>query len=246
MPNVGTNDFVALDKFGHDLQQIIMPIVATGDNQVFPLGTGFVISHDGLMITAKHVIEEHATGLACDRKSDNMYTVTGLYAMYISNELNPDNSNFGGLWPIQHAWYSKEIDIAYCWLRKMIKNNRPYTLSKALSLSPGIPQVGQPILGFGYHKSVIKKIQEVDSQKCIINYGHEPSFTSGHIKTLYKAKRDSFNLNFPCFETNAKFTPGMSGGPILNGATGGVCGVICSSFSGDEIDGHISPCPATR
>ena len=240
IPTVGLNDFVALEKCDHDLQEMIMPIVATGDSQVFPLGTGFVISHDGLLMTAKHVIEEHLAGMACNRESGDLYEVTGLYAMYISKEVNSDNSNFGGLWPIQYAWYSKELDIAFCWLQKMFKNNKPYTFSKLISLSPGLPQVGQNIMGFGYHKSKSDNFLEINPQKASFEYKHEPCFTSGRVKTIYHVKRDSFNLNFPCFETDARFAPGMSGGPIFDGATGGVCGVICSSFSGDEADGYIS------
>lgn len=46
-------------------------------------------------------------------------------------------------------------------------------------------------------------------------------------------------LNFPCFQTDARFEPGMSGGPIFR-ENGSVCGVICSGGLGGEKDGYIS------
>jgi hypothetical protein len=43
-------------------------------------------------------------------------------------------------------------------------------------------------------------------------------------------RRDCALLKFSCFETNARFDPGMSGGPIWN-ERGFVCGVVCASSS---------------
>lgn len=36
-------------------------------------------------------------------------------------------------------------------------------------------------------------------------------------------------LQFPCFRTNARFKPGMSGGPVL-GENGKIIGIICSGW----------------
>jgi hypothetical protein len=48
-------------------------------------------------------------------------------------------------------------------------------------------------------------------------------------------------LQFPCFRTDARFDPGMSGGPVFNNSTGHLCGVICSSMPGTTNDaGHLS------
>ena len=47
-------------------------------------------------------------------------------------------------------------------------------------------------------------------------------------------------IPFPVFRTNARFDPGMSGGPVFN-EYGKLCGLICSNMPPDnpEID-HIS------
>lgn len=46
-------------------------------------------------------------------------------------------------------------------------------------------------------------------------------------------------LTFPCFQTDARFDHGMSGGPVFNEA-GYVCGVICSSYQVENDPGYIS------
>jgi len=42
--------------FGDRIQQTIMPIITMADNRPIPVGTGFMIGADGLMMTAAHVI----------------------------------------------------------------------------------------------------------------------------------------------------------------------------------------------
>jgi hypothetical protein len=61
--------------------------------------------------------------------------------------------------------------------------------------------------------------------------------THGMIEEIHFPRRDR-RLHFPYFLTNARFDPGMSGGPILSATTPGVCGVICS---GTELADSTTP-----
>jgi hypothetical protein len=69
----------------------------------------------------------------------------------------------------------------------------------------------------------------------MIDYSQQTAYAPGSIVEVYPLRRDSGMLNFPCFRTNARFEPGMSGGPIFN-ESGSVCGVICSSMPPNEDD----------
>ena len=66
--------------------------------------------------------------------------------------------------------------------------------------------------------------------------------TTGEIVEVFTEKRDSIRLNFPCFQSNLKLVPSMSGGPVFNDL-GFLCGLNCGSFdfAEEEIDnGDIS------
>lgn len=48
----------------------------------------------------------------------------------------------------------------------------------------------------------------------------------GTIRQVYPFGRDAVMLAFPCFEIEARFDPGMSGGLVVD-ESGRLCGLIC-------------------
>ena len=251
LPMIGSNEPLSIEKgfnplkfFGHRLQQVILPIFAIADGEIVHLGTGFIITPDGLMITAKHVIEEVFEKRLRKRDGSNtFYKNVELYAMYITNAENKEipGTTIGGQWPIDMAWYVPELDIAYCWLRNAVVNCEPFKFQTCLLLSPGLPKVDDEILGFGYYKSAGAFTGEKVGEKKVVDYAHETAFTTGKIQEVFFPKLSEFH-NFPCFQTTARFEGGMSGGPIFSGSSekGGVCGVICSAFDGQGEDGEYT------
>ncbi|MEK7571245.1 MAG: serine protease [Patescibacteria group bacterium] len=234
--------FSPLKVFGHRIQQIIMPIFAIADGEFVHLGTGFLISPDGLMMTAKHVIDEVFEERLERRTGGGLYKNVELFALYVTNTENPEvqDSVIDGPWPISFASYSDEYDIAYCWLKQALVNDKPFKFSACLSLSPGIPSINENILGFGYYGRDASFTGNVVKGRTEVQYSQETAFTRGVVKDIHFPKRDSFHLKFPCFHTTARFDPGMSGGPIFN-ESGGVCGVICDAFGeSDENGDYIS------
>lgn len=236
-----TTDFQALEEFGGAIQQSIMPIITGNNGKYWPLGTGFMIGADGLMMTATHVLREaYLKGTGSHAPAGASTVDMELYALYLTNEQHGPNNEFfaGGLWPIDKIWFSEELDIAFCWLRSATKNDVPLKFP-VVKLSPGLPTTGQNIVGFGYYK-MENETSEYTAEKIELKYSQNTAFTKGIIQELHPLGRDNCMLKFPVFHTDARFDGGMSGGPIFN-ESGAVCGVICSSMPPFE-DGskHIS------
>lgn len=72
-----------LPAWGHELSQIVMPIVVIKDNYAFPIGTATMISSLGIFITAAHNLFEalklHANG---DRLRRDHGQLAQLYKNY--------------------------------------------------------------------------------------------------------------------------------------------------------------------
>ena len=226
-----TDSFSPLPEFGHRIQQCVMTLITIADGQIIPIGTGFTVAPDGLMMTAVHVIEEAIKSVVSKRNADGTIEHhLELYALYLTDKIHGENEELtlGGLLPIHRVWYSQELDIGYCWLTSPIIDGEPLKYP-IFRLSPGLPKVDENILGFGYHNMKGAIGGEVKDGKILIQYSQDTAFTRGKIVKVYPIKRDNAKLPFPCFHTNARFEHGMSGGPIMN-ERGDVCGVICSSF----------------
>lgn len=228
--------FFPLTEFGSPIQQTVMPLVTLVDGQIISVGTGFMIQADGLMLTARHVIDyalTHRTRFLND--SGEWKDSFELYAFYLTNQPHEDNKEKfnGGLWPIDFVWPTEMLDIGYCWLRKATVNEKPLTF-RPVVLSFRIPKAGDQIGGFGYYAGKGSyKIIEGEQPKG--EYSHETAITKGIIKDVFPVKREEGLLKFPCFQTDAQFNPGMSGGPVFN-EKGHVCGLICSSMPPTEDD----------
>lgn len=239
-----SSPFESLKEFGHITQQAIMPIIAIADGEILPLGTGFAIEADGYIMTAKHVLENF-TSLKVPRRGENkFYKEFSLWAFQLTGQKHKTGPNkgeiVGGLRPIVKAWFSSELDIAICALSpaKSKKHNKFLRLP-CVRLSPGVPKIGEHILGFGYYGSTGKITSEILDNKRVVNYSQNTAFTQGKIAEIFSPRRESGMLNFPCFQTDARFEPGMSGGPIFR-ENGNVCGVICSGGLQDDKDGYIN------
>lgn len=222
-------DFGPLPEFGRRIQQGIMTLICIADGNIVPVGTGFVIAADGLMMTATHVVEEALKHAPQKVEGKSKLQLPEFYALYLTDQTHGENNEFtlGGFLPIQRVWFSEELDIAYCWLTSPLVNDEPLKYP-IFRLSPGLPQVGENVVGFGYHK-MKGSLGKVEDGKVVIDYKQDTAFTKGKILDVFPLKRDSAMLPFPCFHTNARFDHGMSGGPIMN-SRGDVCGVVCSSF----------------
>ena len=248
-----SGDFAPVPEIGALIQQGVMPILGIADDRLIAYGTGFIVAAYGLMMTAKHVIQEAwSHSMRRLNEQGQFYDHFELYALYITAERHADSEtmNVGGLWPIGKVWFSPELDIAFCGLRSGTRNGRRIRFP-ICRLSPGIPRFGERIVGFGYYKMEGGELDRSSQEEVLVSYSQMTAHSAGKIVEVFPKKRDSGMLNFPCFHTDARFDHGMSGGPVFNEA-GYVCGVICSSFNVEDDPHHVSyasliwPALATR
>lgn len=231
-------DFILHPTFGAPLQRLVMPIIAKVYDRLVPVGTGFVIQAGGLMLTAKHALD-YAREQAVPRRTETgeFAPYVDLYALYAANETHPPN-HIGGFWPIDRMWLHKRLDIAVCRLKPARHQGKRVTWGN-LAISPGLPTEGAEVWAYGYFgMSGVGGLG--DDGKETIRYRQAAAFTRGVVVKVHSDYRDRAMLNFPCFRTDARFDPGMSGGPVFN-KNGVVCGVVCSSSppaGGD--DKHLS------
>jgi hypothetical protein len=93
-----------------------------------------------------------------------------------------------------------------------------------LKLAP--PTVGSKVKGYGYIES---KVEGPVSDKV---WSHRHKTADGIVQQIHSPVRDSSGMAFPCFETNAVFDHGMSGGPVVD-SHGRVCGMISRGLTSD-------------
>lgn len=131
------------------------------------------------------------------------------------------------LWEVARLWFSFITDVAFLRLSPTSKEAANHVCTGvSMNLLPR--RVGTRIAAFGYHSASIELSEEDDEQ--IIFEWNDPSTTSvGEVIQVYDERRESVMLPFPCFQTNARFKYGMSGGPIFNDS-GQLCGLICTSM----------------
>lgn len=233
-------NFLQVGEFPHDLQKQVVPILAKVYDEVFPVGTGFVVTTSGLMITAGHVLREaYSRAVPRETSEDGEVPYVELYAMYVANDSHPVDS-IGGMWPIDRFWWHRRIDIGVCRLRGATQRATGKQVKwSPLTLSPGIPTVGSKVWAYGYFKMTGSGKVGDDGRESI-RFRQSAAYTQGEIIEVHPEYRDRVRLSFPCFRTNARFDGGMSGGPIVN-QSGRVCGVVCSSFPPfEEGEEHVS------
>jgi Trypsin-like peptidase domain len=93
--------------------------------------------------------------------------------------------------------------------------------------SRSAPPPGQKVVAFGYRESKIN-VTEGNDGTHHIELNDRPTTSIGTVRQVYPSGRDTVMLPFPCFEIEARFDPGMSGGMVIDEA-GRLCGLICAS-----------------
>lgn len=228
-------EFPTIQKFPHPIQMSVFPVVAYRRGTDFvPLGTCFTISSQGLVLTARHVIDEMA---ALNEHQDQNSEPWWIGCLYVAEPAPEDDvpDLLGGILPAHKVFLCDDLDIAAVQLNLPTDTRTGKTLRMpASSISPGLPRVGANCYAIGYHSMSWKDYSGADAQVL-----QSFSASRGLIKEVHTPYRDKVTLNFPCFETSARYDGGMSGGPIIDD-NGAVIGVVCSSLGDPDDLGHIS------
>jgi len=170
----------------------ISPIFTIINDKTIFLGTGFFITRNGLMLTAKHCLYDtrgnsYKTLFIFQFMEDNSYLLRSIYKSYWNC------SDIAVLLP-QNSIYQKT--------GKEPRNPVPtLTLAK--------PQIGEQIASFGYPKTIIKHHAY---KKAAIQIDE-----SWHFGTIEDYHADGTPLlKNPCFQTSMHILGGSSGGPVVN------------------------------
>jgi Trypsin-like peptidase domain len=209
----------------HLFSELVVRLIAidkSGDLHSF--GTAFIFQ-PYLALTAKHVIEEFL------KLDPSVYKGEGVsfnfWAIQIAWEGLEHNYV---VWEVSFISLSGHSDLAILKLHPYDENAAKYTVWKTVPCTLILPKVGDSIIGFGVHNitfagSKVNSAGKVEH----IELNDQASSSRGVVRAVYPLYRDVCMLSFPCFEVDAQFEGGMSGGLVINERSQ-VCGIVCSSM----------------
>jgi hypothetical protein len=219
--------------FNSPITEVAVMLVAQKDGTYSSLGSGVIIGPT-IAITARHVVDafsRYHEGLAIEQLGSE-----GTFSLQAIQFL--ENGTKGLAWDVRQIYVNPDptfTDIVFLRLQPTSNDHIKYEWKKVrMQLLP--PNVGTIVSAFGYHST------SVATTESKIELDTNPYTTSGRVEEIHHERRDAARLSFPCFRTNARFDPGMSGGPVFS-EEGRLCGIICSNMppdTGDPDGEHIS------
>lgn len=221
------------DKLASEL--LFRLIAMDGKGNIVSFGTAFAL-HPYLLVTAKHVLDEFA------KQSGGGWVNGEIVLTFWAAQIEWRNVEHQyNIWLVTHAFSGSFGDIALLKISPLNKEASEYKAWKLPKVNLKLPREGDDVVGFGFHEMTFEG-SRLTSEGLFehIQMDSEVSATQGSILQVYPDKRDSVMLPFPVARVNARFEPGMSGGPVLNRRSE-LCGVVCSSMKiGDEYESYIA------
>jgi hypothetical protein len=221
------------DRLLYELMPILISIGPHGELQCY--GSCF-IAWPHMAITAKHVVDElfrTDAGLLRGKPPAYEYWV-------VQVQWHQDKHDYV-VWTIDSIGMSPHSDIAVIWLRSLNDRAATYKTWKAPPVTFDPPAIGATVKAFGLHNVRFDGSRVTDAGKVEhIELNTERSISRGVVKQHYWEGRDRGLYNFPCFEVDARFEHGMSGGLVVTEQSQ-VCGIVCGSLPATGADQeHVS------
>lgn len=207
-------------KVAKPIEAIIPVLVQDIDDHEFRfIGTGFFIGQGGLMITAKHVLDEvRPKGTVIGPIGVCHMTEDGKYLMR----------------NIKQSFECPNSDVVVVVLdQPRHKVTGEILKNKIVTLSFDECHAGDDICTFAYPNSIIQNIDK----KHVMKFA--PAFFEGKLIMEYPNGRDKSMLPNPCWQTDMHIHGGASGGPVFN-SQGHVIGVNSTSLTDDTGCSFIS------
>jgi hypothetical protein len=207
------------------ISEIALRVVLEFDGwDLHVLGTATLVA-GYLAITARHVIESVFQKFARDQDADKHFEIDAcairLYQVFPGPEYR--------VWDVRSTWVCPTTDIAILHLAEWRTTRPEKTIEwKAPRLRALPPPIGQRVVAFGYRASKVS-VTEDSAGTHHIELNDRPTVSIGKVKQIYPSGRDRVFLPFPCYEIEARFDPGMSGGMVID-ENGALCGLICASL----------------
>lgn len=228
-------DFAEISELT-DLNSRVLPVLVVSSTMLACVGTAFLIAPGGVAVTARHVIDE-----AVERVEQNPGAEVAVLWVGSGSDVDDIQDLLGGLIPVyQRAVDGNRSDLALLRISTIRRDGGVYALP-ILRLSAGLPRRGRKLCALGYTKFEVESDTTALDQR-LITIAQDLHYSTGEIIKVYPDGRDTTMLPTACFETSARFDPGMSGGPVF-GPEGVVFGVVSSGMAHD--DGYTSFASAT-
>lgn len=230
------------------LKQSILPVAAWihGEKKIRIIGTAFVVSASGYLVTASHVVlDPDESGYARLTRQDGQPDRHEGLVFGVILPIHPAMGHKGfQIIPFEQAWYWGEwrmspmiyetdklhslTDVAIC----KLPDKPDGSAYQALSLSSEPFSVGEGAMAVGYAEMKDVPISYVDGKPQINEFNWELYVSRGNVTALYpdNHRRKEVPTPGPAFDFAARIPGRMSGAPIF-GADGAVIrGVVSRSF----------------
>jgi hypothetical protein len=191
------------------------PIIKQDEGgQLRLLGTGFLISTNGLFVTAKHVLMD-----VLDVSGKQRYPI-GMLQFLPGNRFVQR--------PILRCSTNSKSDVAIGVAAPMKTRDGSSLQNKILQLTTIPAPVGARIVTYAFPKHAI----EARDGLSVINV--VPAWYDGIVEEYYPAGRDRVVLPARCYRTSMAIHGGASGGPVFT-RSGWVFGVNSTGFDGTDV-----------
>lgn len=209
------------------LGDVVMPILGVVNESYALLGTCFAISRTGLVVTAKHVLND-VLGEGWERTS----TPEGLvYVLMERSDIEPPEPGAisGAKLPVKEVCPSLDSDLAVLKV-KVPRYGGSHILLSRLRLGMKPPSAGQTCCTIGFPK------MELTEEDGAIIYERPMTASAGEISDIF-LEGCGERLRFPLFRCTAGGYGGLSGGPVW-ADDGRLVGVFSSSMSPETHLAH--------
>ena len=212
------------------VQEIALRVVVELPNwEMHVIGSAVFIAGN-LAITARHVLEAAVRGFGRPREEGGAVIAEHALRLY---QVVPEPLLYR-VWNVSRAWAcATDIALLHVQLDRTsgAEQNVQWRVP-ALRMFP--PPTGQIVFAFGYREGRIEVTEGTDGTHHI-DVNDRGTTSVGTIGTIFPERRDASMLTFPCFEVNARFAPGMSGGLVLDDR-GALCGLVCAGMQFEDPD----------
>lgn len=234
------------------MKQSILPIIAwtKGATSIRCIGTSFVVSCTGYLVTACHVLlDPQESGYGSVKVTDNALLFGEDLSIGVLMPLSPAYGVRACYFlPLQGAWYwgrwrdsplfhenkkfDSLVDVAICKIPELPNG----VAHQPLNLSLNAFRVGEVAYSIGYAMMNDIPINYVDGRMLIPEFEWDLYISVGEVAEVFPQNHVTKEVPTPgpSFDFRARIPGKMSGSPIFGAKGSVVRGVVSRSFSGEK------------